>query len=91
LPPPPPPPEIPQAAAVEVGTSLVNTVSGGPKDSKSGGGDQSNKQGPMPEPLKMVGGIGMELLRVSDRAAAAAGPAAAAAVAAVLQNWYQPC
>jgi hypothetical protein len=50
-----------QAAAVEVGSSLVNTVSGG-KDGKNGA-DQS-KTGPVPEPLKMVGGIGMELLRV---------------------------
>lgn len=63
---------LPQAAAVEVGTSLVNTVSGGSKDSKSGGGDQSSKQGPLPEPLKMVGGIGMELLRVSGCASTAA-------------------
>jgi hypothetical protein len=56
----------PQAAAVEVGTSLVNTVAGpSGKDTKNAG-DQGKGKGPaVPEPLKMVGGIGMELLRVS--------------------------
>jgi len=54
-----------QAATVEVGTSLVNTVTAaGGKDGKTAG-DQA-KKGPVPEPVKMVGGIGMELLRVSE-------------------------
>jgi hypothetical protein len=51
-----------QAATVEVGTNLVQTVTaaGG-----KGGSDQGKQQGSnLPEPLKMVGGIGMELLRV---------------------------
>lgn len=53
-----------QAATVEVGTSLVQTITAaGGKDSKNAG-DQA-KKGPVPEPVKMVGGIGMELLRVS--------------------------
>lgn len=46
---------------MEVGTSLVQTVSAtGGKN----GSDQA-KKGPVPEPVKLVGGIGMEILRVS--------------------------
>lgn len=69
-----------QAAAVEVGTSLVNTVAGpSGKDTKTAA-DQGKGKGPaVPEPLKMVGGIGMELLRVGDtdrrRAGKPSGPA----------------
>jgi hypothetical protein len=55
-----------QAATVEIGSTLVQTVStaAGKKDgdgsSSSGGGSK------VPQPLAAVGGIGMELLRVSD-------------------------
>jgi hypothetical protein len=55
-----------QAATVEIGTTLVQTVSSatGKKDgagsSSSGGGSN------VPQPLAAAGGIGMELLRVSE-------------------------
>lgn len=43
----------------------MQTVTGGPAKDKDGrpGSDQGSKGGAVPEPLKLVGGIGMELLR----------------------------
>jgi hypothetical protein len=55
-----------QAATVEIGTTLVQTVSSatgkkeGDASSSKGGGSK------VPQPLAAAGGIGMELLRVSE-------------------------
>jgi hypothetical protein len=50
-----------QAATVEIGTSLMNVVSGG-EDKKKG---EASSSGLLQQPgVKAVGGIGMEILRV---------------------------
>jgi hypothetical protein len=61
-----------QAATVEIGSTLVQTVSSA-AGKKEGDGSNSSK---VPQPLAAVGGIGMELLRVSGGSAAAATSAA---------------
>lgn len=47
---------------MEVGSNLVNAVSG--SSSSKGGKDSGAGQANLPEPVKLVGGIGMEILRV---------------------------
>eukprot|EP00775_Hariotina_reticulata_P005789 gene5789-6028_t len=85
-----------QAATVQVGSSLVQTMA--PGAGASGlisNGDGNTRESSMPQPLRAAGGIGLELLRdvaaVRDAMLAAAGSAwqgARAATVDVMQYQY---